>query len=127
MSFINPADTSRKHDKVRFLKNIIYSSNDSGTLYIFPWFGGDERSLPTECDYNIIYRTDNKKWLISGYEGLDTIESWKNLGFDRHSTFTDPMFVDPENHDYNLNPDSPALKMGFKPIDISRVGLRGRK
>jgi len=35
--------------------------------------------------------------------------------------------VDLENHDFNLKPDSPALKMGFKPIDISRVGLRGRK
>jgi hypothetical protein len=34
------------------------------------------------------------------------------------------MFVDPGNDDYSLKPDSPALKLGFKPIDMSEVGLR---
>jgi len=34
------------------------------------------------------------------------------------------MFVDPENGDFRFEPDSPALKMGIIPIDISRIGLR---
>ena len=80
-----------------------------------------------ECDYNIIYHTNNKDFIISGYEGLKTLEDWQKLGFDTHSVFADPMFVDPKNHNYNLKPNSPALKMGFKPIDISRVGLRAIK
>ena len=36
----------------------------------------------------------------------------------------DPLFVDPEHHDYRLQPDSPALNLGFRPIDISDVGPR---
>jgi len=29
-----------------------------------------------------------------------------------------------QNDDYSLKPDSPALKLGFKPIRISQVGMR---
>jgi len=36
------------------------------------------------------------------------------------------LFVDLENDDYSLKPESPAFKVGFKPIDLSQVGLRGR-
>ena len=43
---------------------------------------------------------------------------------DEHSLAEDPLFVDPENGDFRLKPDSPALKMGFVPFDMSKVGLR---
>ena len=45
-------------------------------------------------------------------------------GVDAHSLAVDPMFVDPENGDFSFKPDSPALKLGFVPIDLSEVGLR---
>ena len=32
------------------------------------------------------------------------------------------LFVDPEKRDYHLEPDSPALKRGFKPIPIEEIG-----
>ena len=35
--------------------------------------------------------------------------------------------VDPAGEDYALRPDSPALELGFKPIDTTRVGLRGAR
>ena len=127
VAFINPTDQTHRSDQIRFLRNIVYFSTPSANLYDFPWFGGDERSLPMESDYNIIYHTEGKELRISGYEGVETFEDWKQLGLDTHSIIADPLFVDPENHDYSLRPDSPALKMGFKPIDLSRVGLRGRK
>lgn len=38
------------------------------------------------------------------------------------TVFADPEFVDWENGDFNFKPDSPALKMGIKPIDLSSVG-----
>ena len=44
-------------------------------------------------------------------------------GVDGHSQAIDPMFVDPENGDFRLKPDSPALKMGFVPFDVSKAGL----
>ncbi|MFC1737841.1 right-handed parallel beta-helix repeat-containing protein, partial [Planctomycetota bacterium] len=126
VAFINPSDKSHRSEQIRFLRNIIYFSTPSAVLYDFPWFGGDERSLPMECDYNIIYHTEGKELRINGYEGLETFEDWKKLGLDTHSIIADPLFVDPENNDYTLSPESPALKLGFKPIDVSRVGLRGR-
>lgn len=45
-------------------------------------------------------------------------------GIDVHSLAVDPMFVDPANGDFRLKPDSPALKLGFVPFDMSKVGLR---
>ncbi|MFC1737842.1 right-handed parallel beta-helix repeat-containing protein [Planctomycetota bacterium] len=123
-----------RHEKVRFLKNIIYMSNPDAVPYASLWMKNscDERSLPMESDYNIIYHTEGKELRITWMDkvfgkDLNTFEDWKKLGFDTHSIIADPLFVDPENHDYSLRPDSPALKMGFKPIDLSSVGLRGRK
>ena len=49
--------------------------------------------------------------------------NWKAMGFDAHSLMADPKFVDPANDNYELAPDSPALKLGFEPLDVSRIGL----
>ena len=43
---------------------------------------------------------------------------------DEHSVIADPLFVDPAAGNLSLKPDSPALQLGFKPIDISTVGPR---
>lgn len=47
---------------------------------------------------------------------------WVASGFDRHSIVADPCFVDPLAGDFRLRPESPALAMGFNPIDLSTVG-----
>ncbi len=36
----------------------------------------------------------------------------------------DPHFVDAEKQNFNLKPDSPAFKLGFKEIPFNRIGLR---
>ena len=36
----------------------------------------------------------------------------------------DPLFVDREQGDFRLRPESPAFKLGFKPIPIERIGIR---
>jgi hypothetical protein len=52
-----------------------------------------------------------------------SLEEWQALGFDQHSIFGDPLFVDPENGDYRLRPESPALKLGFENFDMDNFGL----
>lgn len=53
-----------------------------------------------------------------------SLAQWQELGNDLHSQVADPGFADPENGDFSLPEDSPAYKIGFKPIDISKVGIR---
>ena len=70
-----------------------------------------------DTDYNIYFSTLNPEL------GDAVIKRHQAEGADMHSQAVDPMFVDPENGDFTLQPDSPALKMGFVPIDLSKVGL----
>ncbi|MBM3499530.1 MAG: hypothetical protein FJX74_12760 [Armatimonadetes bacterium] len=49
-------------------------------------------------------------------------EAWQALGLDRHSVIADPLFVDRAAGDYRLQPDSPALALGFEPIPIDQIG-----
>ena len=56
-----------------------------------------------------------------------TLDEWRKEGFETNSVTADPMFVDPDNDDYRLKPGSPALGLGFQPIDVNKIGLRTRK
>ena len=49
-------------------------------------------------------------------------DQWRQQGKDGHSLLADPKFVDPAKHDYRLQPDSPALKLGFQPIPFEKIG-----
>ena len=53
-----------------------------------------------------------------------TLDRWRRMELDTHTKFADPMFVDRENHDYHVKPDSPALILGFEDIDTSQIGLK---
>ena len=46
---------------------------------------------------------------------------------DLHSVIADPLFVDPAKGDFRLKPDSPALKLGFKPFDASAPAAPRRR
>jgi hypothetical protein len=51
--------------------------------------------------------------------------AWQAMGLDKESVVADPLFVNPEAYDFRLKPGSPALELGFQPIDTSGVGLYG--
>jgi len=53
-----------------------------------------------------------------------TLQQWQKAGKDTHSVYADPMFINIEAFDFRLKPDSPALKLGFVPIDLTAVGPR---
>jgi hypothetical protein len=84
-----------------------------------------------ESDYNLFFNGDGDGYAIrlTGSGGPSTLpfSEWQRMGNDVHSLIADPMFVDPEQGDYRLKPQSPALGLGFQPIDLSRIGIRSEQ
>ena len=73
---------------------------------------------------------NNLYWRAGGQEidfgGLSFAE-WQATDRDAGSVIADPLFVDPANRDFRLKENSPALKIGFKPFDFSKAGVRGKE
>lgn len=69
-------------------------------------------------DYNIYF---NK---VDPEIGKALLEKNQKDGVDLNSISIDPLFIDPENGDFRFKPESPALKMGIKPFDFTKVGLQ---
>lgn len=57
--------------------------------------------------------------------GRRSFAEWQALGLDPHSWIADPLFADPAQHDFHLQPASPAPALGFQPFDLEAAGLRG--
>jgi hypothetical protein len=75
------------------------------------------QSREADTDNNIYFcKADNDL-------GKSFLKKQQETGVDANSQSVDPMFVDPENGDFRFKPESPALKMGIVPIDISEIGL----
>ncbi|RYD27178.1 MAG: right-handed parallel beta-helix repeat-containing protein, partial [Verrucomicrobiaceae bacterium] len=74
-----------------------------------------------EMDRNLYWRTDGAPPDFAGM----AFSVWQTTGHDRGSLVADPMFRDPVKGDWALDPASPALRMGFRPIDLSESGLYG--
>jgi hypothetical protein len=47
----------------------------------------------------------------------------RQQGVAKSDVYADPMFVALNHRDFRLKPESPALKMGIKQIDLKGVGL----
>jgi hypothetical protein len=85
---------------------------------------GTKKQLRTfEMDYNVYFNPTKSRAEVD-FNG-QSWEAWQQRGNDRHSIYADPRFVDPKGRDFRLQPDSPALGLGFVPIDLSSVGPRG--
>jgi len=69
---------------------------------------------------NVVFAPSQPIRLVA--EKARTWDAWRTRGQDDGSVVADPGFVDSAKHDYRLKPDSPALKLGFEPIDLSTVG-----
>lgn len=74
---------------------------------------------------NLIYCADGKIKVasVAGATKKNSWEMWLKLGQDEGSIVADPQFVDPAKPDWRLKPTSPAFKVGFKPIDLSKAGV----
>lgn len=63
-------------------------------------------------------QVDNN-WFVSE-EALKEVQKW---GIDKNSKSGDPMFVDPQNGDFNLKDESPVYVMGWKTFPMDQFGV----
>jgi hypothetical protein len=105
-----------KNPPTLFERNIFYVTQGD----LFQLDGGQSDVTP-KWDHNLYWRTDGQPLMFYG----DELAEWQTKGMDRHGLVADPQFVDPAHGDFSLKPGSPALKLGFQPIDASQIGLQG--
>ena len=106
----------------------------------------EENHLSFTFTHNIVYWKDGKlldgTWKNNQFRFANNIyynvgegpvefaqwsfKDWQGRGQDVDSLIANPLFVDPEQGDFTLETGSPALKIGFKPICISKAGPEGR-
>jgi parallel beta-helix repeat protein len=118
-------------------RNIGYQTGpDAFLFHLDAW---TDRVL-ARCDDNVFfqiggeYRVEHSCSLTNGvrksvrelHEGdrVETLAAWLRLGYDAHSIFADPLFVDTTRDDYRLKPESPALGLGFQPLPVDEIGPR---
>lgn len=109
-------------------RNIFYSSSEP-CVFIHELAAGKHRATEdrrgrglaaatqADTDHNLYYCASDPDL------GDGMLRKQQGDGIDLHSLSLDPLFVDPANGDFRLQPDSPALKLGFVPLDLSKVGL----
>ncbi|RMG02232.1 MAG: right-handed parallel beta-helix repeat-containing protein, partial [Planctomycetota bacterium] len=112
-----------------FTNNIVVNTRDAWAMNRGP----ATVHLPKEIDRNVYWNTVGEPPLF-GYQGaIDgepprrrtlSLAQWQALGADEHSVFADPLFVGMERGDFRLQPESPALRLGFKPFPLDRFGTR---
>ncbi len=139
--FIHPANPPAFHQGYegnhdRFINNVIITSSAQTHAFGKSSIPGDsyQIALPPRngpilslIDHNLFYNDLGQFFgSVTPRDGARmhySMEQWQTLGYDIHSIYGDPQFVDPDHGDYRFRSDSPALRIGCKDIDLSGVGL----
>jgi len=103
-----------EHLSFTFENNIVYWTEG-------PLLSGRWKEINIVMDKNCYWNTSGEDIKPAGM----TLEQWRQLGRDKNSIIADPLFADPERHNFRLNPNSPAIKLGFKPFDYTKAGVYG--
>ena len=102
------------HSSFTFERNIVYFNQ--GRLLGSNWTG-DKFTMRNNVYFDIRGAGDVR------FAGK-TFADWRASGHDEGSIIADPLFRNPANFDFRVRDDSPALKLGFKQIDMTTVGPR---
>ena len=90
---------------------------------VFFQAGGESR---IEHTCSLVNRVRKSAGELDERDRVETLQTWLRLGYDAHSVFADPLFIAAESDDYRLRPESPALTLGFQPIPVADIGMRGK-
>lgn len=101
------------HISFYFERNIVYWTQ--GELLGSNWNDDNFR-----LDWNCYWNASGKPVVFPGNLSLADWQAKRQQ--DRNSIIADPGFVDPARGDFRLKPDSPVLKLGFKPFDYTKAG-----
>jgi hypothetical protein len=102
-------------DDGAIMRNIIYHTGEAA-----PSFGNLEKTTDQEnlqVNYNFFF------WPNHQAELAQVLAELRTHGFDEHSKIINPVFVDPENGNFQLQSNSLVLEMGFSPIQQEKMGL----
>ncbi len=100
-----------------FRRNIIYFVEGKA---IGDYAGGQTGTDVCAFDHNLYWNASGRSILFAD----KSFDKWQAAGQDKHSAIADPLFVNPEKHDFRLQPGSPAVRVGFEPWDLPKVGPR---
>jgi len=103
-----------EHLSFTFENNIVYW--DKGPLLSGPW-----TKVNTKMEKNCYWNAAGEQIKPAGM----TFEQWQKTGHDQNSIVADPLFNDADRRDFHLDPNSPALKIGFTPFDYTKAGVYG--
>ena len=110
------ADMENEQQHVLLERNIVY-----GTSARMTGGGNWKKGSNFITDRNLYWSTTTNAPVFSGR----TFAEWQSEGYDRNGLVADPVFVNAAARDFALRPGSPALALGFVPLDLSTVGLYG--
>jgi hypothetical protein len=107
------------HTSFSFETNIVYFA--TGNVCSGDWAGGR-----FDMDWNVIFDARTHASPASLNFAGRSLSEWQKGGHDQHSVFIDPLFENTAACDFRLKHGSPALKLGFRPIDMRSAGVQRR-
>ncbi len=103
-------------------KNIMFDTDDEMQVFTDGYLVSDGACLPQHCNIN-----SNLYWCEKNERDCHThIEKMRKLKpeLERGSVVANPLFRDVQGGDFSFLPNSPAIAMGIKPIDMRKIGIK---
>ncbi len=104
---------AEKHISFEFKNNIVVWKTG-------PLLGSNWNDDGFVLNKNVYFHSQGMPVQFPG--GLNLSDWQKKRKQDLESIVEDPLFVNPKRDDYRLKKDSPAFKLGFKPLKIKEMG-----
>lgn len=118
------ASIGRKEDHVgvTFVRNLFISD---GVPMFSPGYSYEVSPAVWRGYSNLFYDVSGKQPTLNLDRQTNvTLDKWQAMGLDQSSVWSDPGCRNLKRRDFTLKANSPALALGFEPIDLTMVGPR---